>query len=875
MRKWYMGITVALTVAFCVGCGKQETKRESNAPQNTLVDNKQILKMKEEAMALAKNGDPRAIPTLIGMIDADNSYDSVYGIGYFLLGQGELGNVTGVHYSSFHDGAWWRRWWAKNRTRFPQEVQDIPIPDFPKTEKGKKYVPFPEEMDTLDGKLSYICKEIEGGRLESFELRDLAGEIAREGNPRAIPILIGIIDADNSDKMIGSIGADGLCHFKLGELTGVRYRFYHDGAWWRRWWAKNRTRFPKEVQDIPIPDLPKTENGKKYEPFSEELDTLDGKLAYLRKQFESVPVRMQNLSAIAQELAETGDPCVIPTLIGVIDADNSYDTVYGVGYFGLGFDELGKVTGVRYSSYHDGAWWRRWWAKNRSRFSQEVQDIPIPDFPKTENGKQHIPFPEELDTLDGKLAYLREQFDKGQMGSLKLSDIAGEIAEFNDPCVIPLLIGIIDADNSYDTIYGVGYFGLGNGKLGELTGVHYSEFHDGAWWRRWWDSNKARFSVAAQNTPIPDLPKTENGKKHVPFPDDLDTFEGRANYLRKMICDGKLTNLDLSGIARSFAEAKDPRAIPLLIGVIAADNSYPSVYGLGYFGLGELTRVEYNASHDGTWWRNWWAENKKNYSAEVQAYEIPDFTEAIAKGRETLKTASKAETENELAEVPSTDIKIGNDKNKHYFLIGPKVGTEAPKEGYKVAIVMPGGDGGADFNPFVRRILKNALGTDWLIAEPVSVKWMSAQQIVWPTEINKVEGQVFSTEVFVESVIADVKGRFPINSKCIVTLSWSSSGPAAYAIGLQPETSVTGSYVAMSVFKPATLPALSNAKGRRFYIDHSPDDQVCPYADAQAARSELAKTGAIVKSSDYEGGHGWHGDVYKRIHDGLTWLTSE
>ena len=741
---------VAVVFALCMGCGIQKTTPKPGKSQNIPLDNKQILQMKEEAMALAKNGDPRAIPPLIGLIDADNSYDTIYGIGYFGLGFGELGKVTGVYYSSYHDGAWWRRWWAKNRSRFPKEVQDIPIPDLPKTQNGQKYVPFPVELDNLEGKLTFLCKAMEGGRLDSLELRDLAGEIAREGNPRAIPLLIGILDADNSDKMIGSIGAEGLCHFKLGELTGVRHRFYHDGPWWRRWWANNRSRFPQEVQDIPIPDLP-----------------------------------------------------------------------------------------------------------------------------KTENGKHHIPFQEELDTLDGKLAYLREAFEQNQKRTLDLSHIAGEIAEFGDPCTIPFLIGVIDADNSYDTIYGIGYFGLGHGKLGDVTGVRYSAFHDGAWWRRWWASNKARFSTAAQNTPIPDLPKTENGKKHVPFPDDLDTFEGRVKYLRNMICEGKLTNLDSSGIAESFAEAKDPRAIPLLIGVIAADNSYSSVYGLGYFGLGELTKVEYSDSHDGKWWRNWWAENKKQYSAEAQAYEIPDFTKEVAKGREALKAASNAVTENELGEVPSTDIIIGEDKNKRYFLVGPKTGAEAPKEGYKVAVVMPGGNGGEDFNPFVRRILKYALGTDWLIAEPVSVKWTPEQQIVWPTDPNNVKGQVFSTEAFVESVILDVKGRFPINSKCIVTLSWSSSGPAAYAIGLQPDTAVTGSYVAMSVFRPATLPPLANAKGRRFFIDHSPEDQICPYADAQTARAELAKAGAIVKSSDYEGGHGWHGEVYKRIRDGLTWLTCE
>jgi predicted esterase len=78
----------------------------------------------------------------------------------------------------------------------------------------------------------------------------------------------------------------------------------------------------------------------------------------------------------------------------------------------------------------------------------------------------------------------------------------------------------------------------------------------------------------------------------------------------------------------------------------------------------------------------------------------------------------------------------------------------------------------------------------------------------------------------------------------------------------------------MSVFKPALLPDLSNAKGRRYHIEHSPDDQVCPYPQGQTAREQLIKAGAIVNSADYEGGHGWHGDVYTRIHKGLTWLTA-
>jgi len=79
----------------------------------------------------------------------------------------------------------------------------------------------------------------------------------------------------------------------------------------------------------------------------------------------------------ATTLASMDDPKVIPTMIGVIDADNTYDTVYGVGYFGLG-----RLTGVQYDEKHDGKWWRGWWEKNKLRFPADVQRIEIPKIEK-------------------------------------------------------------------------------------------------------------------------------------------------------------------------------------------------------------------------------------------------------------------------------------------------------------------------------------------------------------------------------------------------------------------------------------------------------------------------------------------------------------
>lgn len=73
----------------------------------------------------------------------------------------------------------------------------------------------------------------------------------------------------------------------------------------------------------------------------------------------------------------------------------------------------------------------------------------------------------------------------------------------------------------------------------------------------------------------------------------------------------------------SIAELKSPKAIPTMIALIEADNTYGTIYGIGYFGLGKLTGVAYDEKHDGAWWRQWWENNKQRFPADVRAMEIP------------------------------------------------------------------------------------------------------------------------------------------------------------------------------------------------------------------------------------------------------------
>ena len=231
----------------------------------------------------------------------------------------------------------------------------------------------------------------------------------------------------------------------------------------------------------------------------------------------------------------------------------------------------------------------------------------------------------------------------------------------------------------------------------------------------------------------------------------------------------------------------------------------------------------------------------------------------------------------EATDVPRPEeFLVGGDEKMRYLLHAPGKETKEPSGGWRALVVMPGGNGSADFAPFVGRIRQHALSDEWIVVQLVAPVWddKQADKIVWPTEKSPYKGMKFSTEKLCAAVLEDVAKKRRLDEKFVYTLGWSSGGPAAYAIALAPNTKVTGSLVAMSMFKKNELPPLKNGAGRRFYILHSPDDQVCPIRSAEQAKGELTKAGAIVEFATYDGGHGWRGDVYGNVKSGIDWLAS-
>ena len=226
----------------------------------------------------------------------------------------------------------------------------------------------------------------------------------------------------------------------------------------------------------------------------------------------------------------------------------------------------------------------------------------------------------------------------------------------------------------------------------------------------------------------------------------------------------------------------------------------------------------------------------------------------------------------DVADVPNQELAADKDQKKDYFLIGPMKEDKEPKDGFGLVVIMPGGSGAKEMNAFVRRIYKNALGAGWIAAQPVAVKWTEDQETIWPTDKSRVPGMKFTTEEFVEAVIKDVGTRKKVDPSRIFTVSWSSSGPAAYALSLRPKTPIKGSFIAMSVFRTEWLPDLDAAKGHPYYLYHSKDDTTCAFSHAEKARELLTAKGATVEIKEYAGGHGWSGNVYGAFRDGFKWL---
>lgn len=238
----------------------------------------------------------------------------------------------------------------------------------------------------------------------------------------------------------------------------------------------------------------------------------------------------------------------------------------------------------------------------------------------------------------------------------------------------------------------------------------------------------------------------------------------------------------------------------------------------------------------------------------------------------------------DIADIPAFDLRAEGDHDKRYLLLGTGLQsatpsgqiatTTPPPGGFKLLLVLPGGDGSADYNAFVRRVAKRVLGSDYVVAQPVAKAWSAQQskQIVWPTRTHPWPGMRWTTEDFAAAVIRDTARRLPINPSQVYVLGWASGGPAAYAIAADKQVPVRGAFLALSVYPRNDVSDVSGTKNRRIFLLHPTQAPVAPLADARRAAAELNAAGAVAELVPYAGGYGLPRGLYDHLNRGVRFL---
>ena len=503
--------------------------------------------------------------------------------------------------------------------------------------------------------------------------------------------------------------------------------------------------------------------------------------------------------------------------------------------------------------------------RTKANFPESVRNLPIPEFPHSPDYKEPLPRAVHADREKFRAALIMNYQAGLNAGSL--AD-AATLGSLGGAAEIPTMIGLIASDNTYNSVYNIGYFGLT-----PLTGIKYSALHDGNWWKLWWEKRKETLPETIRNTPLPEFPRSAHYREPIPVELHRDPDKLRETFMRDFRAALTVFTDESKGApffeaSQRLVDLNDPRPVPEIIELLPEKNNEKDqkLSYLDSYLLPKLTGVSSPDTKGGAWWRNWWKENRtafeKRYPTTKPAPDFETLPYRPGSRQEPVMVADcpydpqvspgangvAEENPEEIADTPSVRHFAGGDKNKLYRLVGFDPKATAPNGGYSLLVILPGGDGSEEFRWFIRRIKKYALPKEMLVAELVAPEWSEwqAQSLVWPTRKNPFFGMKFSTEEFIEATIADVKRQTKIAPARVYTMAWSSSGPAVYTHLATKGASVAGAFIAMSVFRPNELPAPDSLNGKRVSLYHSPQDFI-KIQMARDGETYLKAHGATVR----------------------------
>ena len=369
------------------------------------------------------------------------------------------------------------------------------------------------------------------------------------------------------------------------------------------------------------------------------------------------------------------------------------------------------------------------------------------------------------------------------------------------------------------------------------------------------------------------------GKKSLVLRKTVERYFPIASWSQAFEHDGRARKLHFGALVK----AEEARKAVLDISWKEASGEWKHAW-TAYIGARESTDPP--ATHDWSWYSGVVAlpEGAQELTFGVQIYgpgtiwidrALATFVDDATPASDALAGAPRpAAAWGELpgaAKEESTDVRtVGGDPLRRYVLHGAT--SAAPPEGFRLLVVLPGGDGSLDFRPFVSEIAQQALPPGYLVAQAVAPAWSDdPERVVWPTRGLEGKRAGYESEAMVAALVAEIGREQRLDSRHIYLLGWSSGGPPCYAAALAKDSPVRGALVAMSVFKPEQLGSLSGAKKRAFYVLHSPEDFISMSFPERAVK-DLEKAGARTTLVTYAGGHGWHGDPFGQIRAGVRWL---
>ncbi len=205
-------------------------------------------------LMIKANRDERFIPQYIRAIIVGQD-EWRYWLDYY-----GLATLTGVSYDELHDGAWWLKWWEKNKSKYPT-LASIEMPSLPKAATHAAVeTPPPSilQMESFDSLATrFVAFANAGGCFDMNEAGKWATVLRRADPVRAIPYLVSAMVA------YGGVLDYDFGYYQVCQLAGVPYMGVMDAQWWGEWWAKNYLRFPTVPKELPKITLFAREKGSR------------------------------------------------------------------------------------------------------------------------------------------------------------------------------------------------------------------------------------------------------------------------------------------------------------------------------------------------------------------------------------------------------------------------------------------------------------------------------------------------------------------------------------------------------------------------------------------------------------------------------------